>query len=126
MTLLQEPISHFRDAADAAKRVFLLKRDLAVLDAELQAKHQAKRLLTGVVSALLFTAALALALFWVGWAMHEAGVGSWTIAALSFATLGGLGALAAWLALRTSGVRAAEKAAESDPSAPRAVTEAAS
>lgn len=98
--LPQSPLPYFRDAAESARRIFELKRDLAVLDAERQAIRQAKRIAFGVMAYLCASTAFILAIFWASWAMYEAGYAPWSIAGYSLLLFGGLAAILSWLALR--------------------------
>jgi len=80
-------ISDLREATRSISRIALLQRDLYVLNAELKAIVQAKRIGCAIAGLIFLQLAIGLGLLWVGIMLYLAGFSAGAIAALSFLAL---------------------------------------
>ena len=88
MSVFQNSIPKFIEAADAATRMMKLRRDLLILEQELKTVRQVKRGVWLGASLLLFNLLLFLTLFWLGMGLHENGWSAYALAGLTFLVLG--------------------------------------
>jgi hypothetical protein len=74
-----------REATRSLSRIVILQRDLYVLEAEIQALTQAKRIACAAMGLIFLLIALGLGLLWIGVNLYLHGWSAGWIAAFSFA-----------------------------------------
>jgi apolipoprotein N-acyltransferase len=77
-------ISDLREATRSISRIAILQRDLYVLNAELKAIVQAKRIACAIAGLIFLQMAIGLGLLWVGVILYRSGVSAGSVALLSF------------------------------------------
>jgi hypothetical protein len=100
---MKNPLPHLREATDAASKIAYLQRDLYVLNAELQAIRQARRVGFGIAGVIFLNIMLTLTLFWGSQALHEAGWSAGILAITSLVLFGLLSGASLLTALRLGG-----------------------
>ena len=106
--IIRNPFPHVREATDAATRIATLTRDLYVLNAELSAITQAKRMIALASGGIFVVVMLILGFFWITQGLRDAGWSPWALAVLVFAFFGIMSCscfLAAYLAGKRTGKR---------------------
>ncbi|MFL5814179.1 MAG: hypothetical protein ACJ763_11430 [Bdellovibrionia bacterium] len=91
-------ISDLREATRSISRIAILQRDLYVLNAELKAIVQAKRIACAVAGLIFLQLAIGLGLLWVGVILYRSGFSAGSVALLSFLVPGAAAALFFYLA----------------------------
>jgi apolipoprotein N-acyltransferase len=77
-------ISDLREATRSISRIAILQRDLYVLNAELKAIVQAKRIACAIAGLIFLQIAFGLGLLWVGVILYRSGFSAGAVALLSF------------------------------------------
>ena len=97
---LQNPFPYFAQATEAASKLYQAQREHLKLSTELRARREAKRAAFLAGATLMATIGIALALFWLSYALFYTGLSPGVVALLCLTVFGALSAVLAVIGLR--------------------------
>lgn len=85
---LESPFPPIAEATDAFAKIISIQKDLLILNAELKAWREFKRVMYGIGAILTLNLTLVLTFYWITIVLYQNGLPAWLLALLSFALFG--------------------------------------